>query len=515
MSSIAQAKFQAVPKVQSRISLEAGLVILLLGLTFALRITNLNYNIPFVDEAIYATVGEEILAGQDLQVASAWMFGSYFYPIAAYYSNEIAGLVGQRALSAVLSTTAALFVFLTAWRLFDLKSGIWALFLFGLSGSSISVGQFGTYDVMGLPFLAISLYCLVAAALTAHPRRQTVYLLLGGLTFSLSFLGKYIALLYLPTLVLIGAVLFRNQGKSLRPLFDRFLALIAVLIGAYVLYFLFDLANVLKGENSSQLADRLIILQVIAEENGLAFVLAGVGTVAAAAPFLRRAVSQRDRLLLVSAALALFAATMALPAYHVMSSNIRALEKHTVYALIFLSPLAGFGLATIIRHVQGLKRRRVQVAGALLTIGALMWVVNYALDRNWGFQNSWPNVSDAIQYLREHGVNENSLVLASGSAIYEYAFDFNIWSNRNIWYSTWYMKYKDIEGVEAMKLAIADRAVDYVILDDYYTPEMNAVLEPLLEAAGYRLDWQEALELGSGDTIRVRIFIPPTEGVQP
>jgi hypothetical protein len=65
-----------------------------------------------------------------------------------------------------------------------------------------------------------------------------------------------------------------------------------------------------------------------------------------------------------------------------------------------------------------------------------------------------------------------------------------------------------------MKLAILERAVDYVVLDDYYTPEMNQVLEPVLEAAGYWQDFQQTVELGNGDPIRVRVFLPPVESVQ-
>src|SRR5574341_6599 len=108
MTTIAQAKFESIPKVRPLINLEAGLAVFLLGIVFAIRITNLHYNTLFVDEAIYATVGREILSGHDLQASASWMFGSYLYPIVAALTNSAAGVVGMRGLSAVLSTVSVL-----------------------------------------------------------------------------------------------------------------------------------------------------------------------------------------------------------------------------------------------------------------------------------------------------------------------------------------------------------------------------------------------------------------------
>jgi 4-amino-4-deoxy-L-arabinose transferase-like glycosyltransferase len=470
-----------------------------------------------VDEAIYATVGKEALAGHDLQAATSWIFGSSFYPMAAALSSRVAGVVGLRGLSAILSTVAALFMFLAAWRLFNIKSALWALFIFGITGSSINIGQFATYDVMALPFLAITLYCIVSAAVTDDEQHETTYLLVGGLMFSLSFLAKYIALIYLPTFMVIGVALFIRERKPVRPLFDRFLIVAAVIIGAYIFFFLSDLIQVLSGKTATQIIDRLIILRLIVEENGLAFVLAAVGAGFAAWALMSHTttVTGRTKFLVPVVVFIVLVSTMALPLYHLVSSNVRALEKHCVYALIFVAPLAGYGVASLINKAQQAHHERIKMIGSVVTIATLVWFTNYSLDRNWGFQNSWPNVSHVIDYLREKGVNQHSLILAAGANVYEYYFDFDIWSSRSVWYSTWYMSYKGATGVDAMKKAIADHAVNYVVLDDYYTPEMNPVLEPVLQAAGYRQDWQENLESGSGDTIRVRVFVPPTEGGQP
>lgn len=511
MTSIAQAKFQSIPRVQSRLSLEDGMAVGLLGITFALRITNLNYNTLFVDEAVYATIGNELLAGQNLQTATSWMFGSQLYPVVAALSNNAAGIIGLRGLSAVLSTIAALFVFLAAQRVFNIKVALWALFIFGLTGSSISIGQHATYDVMGVFFLAIALFGIVSAALTFQPRRQRQYLLFAGAAFTLSFLSKYIALIYLPTLTFAGCILFIKRGKSIRPVFTSFLMVVAVVLAAYTLYFLTDLKSVFSGESAQQIRSQAFILRLILEEIGPVMLLATAGAVLVAYRLLTRAATWRSGLLAVAAIGIALVSTLTLPAYHLISSNLRALEKHTVYTLVFIAPLAGCGIYLIIHALRTARHKRMQVVAAIVTIAMLLWFTNHALERNWKFQNSWPNVSRTTGYLRQKGITEDSSVLASGAPIYEYDFNFGIWANRRIWHSTWYMEYKNLQGVDAMKMAIADHAVDLVVLDDYYTPDLNPILEPELEAAGYRQDWQDHFLLASGDTIRLRVYVPSTQ----
>ncbi len=106
--------------------------------------------------------------------------------------------------------------------------------------------------------------------------------------------------------------------------------------------------------------------------------------------------------------------------------------------------------------------------------------------------------------------------MASASSIYEYYIHFGL-VDRVIWQSTWYMQYTDAEhknyvGVDAMKAAIHDCALDYAIMDDYYAPEMNGVLEPLLSQAGYHIGFKESQLLSFGAPIGIRVWIPPKAG---
>ncbi len=515
MTTFAQAQQKAQPQAPARISHEFLLFVVIFGLTFFLRITHLEYNTLFVDEAIYATIGREFVAGVDLQRGAGWLFGSPIYPSLAAITDSLGGLIAVRGLSAVLTSAAALFVFLTTLRLFGKHPALWALLIFGLTGTSISVGQFATYDALGLPLLALSMYLIVAALLTSG-WRQSLLLALGGLAFALSFLAKYIALLYLPTLLFMGGVLLLYQGKSLRPILTWFLIPAALTIIAYLIPNWGEVSDVFSGRHSTQRADTFLILKLIIEEIGFALLLGLLGLLKrpTALPPEPQARILQSKWMLRATAILVLGSALALPVFQLVTSNIRSLEKHNVYALALLAPLAGYGTAVLVDKVRlgvGLSQTRLRIVGAIATIAVLIWFTNYSLDRNWGFQHSWPNISGAVNYLREHGLDADSLVLASASATYEYYFDFDIYTSRKIWYNTWWMLYKGLEGEAAMKAAIIDRALDFVILDNYYTPAINPILEPVLEAAGYTVDYEEETALPNGDPIFIRIYVPPVQ----
>jgi hypothetical protein len=147
-----------------RLRLDQLLVCVLLPLLFAVRVFNLEYNTLFVDEAIYAVVGRDLLAGIRDPSPLGWMYGSYLYPALAGLMNELGGVIGLRALSALFSTLAAAFVYLATVRLFGGEPAVWATVIFGLTAISINTGQFAVYDAPVIPALAAAFYLIVRAA---------------------------------------------------------------------------------------------------------------------------------------------------------------------------------------------------------------------------------------------------------------------------------------------------------------------------------------------------------------
>ncbi len=526
MQALADYQTQTKHDSRLRVDLEFGLLVVLLGVIFFLRITNILYNTLFVDEAIYVAGGRDLLAGLTDRHVLAWFGGSFVYPILSALAANLAGAVGIRMLSALLTSAAAVFVYFTTRRLFTRQVALWALLVFGLAGGSISLGQFAVYDALMLPLLAITLFCLITAAQIGR-RATWAYLALGALAFVAAGLAKYTAIFYLPALCLTAAAVYalQRRWRGILRLCIFFVLPVMVMLGAYVLIYYQDVVQVFTGQQGFQAAPPLVVAQNVSEEIGVAVLMAFLGLAAvifvswratqadpaiiitALSGYLRPK-SKRRLALVVIGALLLFATYLSLPLYQVVTSNIRSVWKAAYASLIFLAPLSGFLLAYVIGWIRSQNRARL-AAALLATVLIVSWV-SYDLDRNWGFQNSWPNVGGAVDYLRQHGLTKDSHVLAEAGAIYEYYFypDFGL-DGRHIWTDTWFMDYKGQSGVGAMTTAIGDHYFDFVVLDDNYTPDVNPQIETALQQAGYQIDYRNVQSLTTGHDSVVRVYVKP------
>lgn len=509
-----------------RVDLEMGLFVMLTGVILLLRITNILYNTLFVDEAIYVTGGRDLLAGLTDRHILAWFGGSFFYPALAALAANFAGVVGVRLVSALLITLSAVLVFVISRRLFNRQVALWSMLIFGLAGGSISLGQLAVYDVLMLPFLAVALFCLINAT-QLDQRAARKYEVLGALAFSAAALAKYTAIFYLPAIFLTACALYaiQRRWRSILQLGVFFLIPAALILGAYLFAYFNDVRQVFTGQQGFQAAPPWVVAQNIGDEIGAAILVsllgliavimsAWLGSTAGSATIVDTLgdylqPKRRTRLVFViMAALILFAAYLSLPLYQILTSNIRSVWKATYASLIFLAPFAGFMVAQVIDRIRQLKRARF--AAAVCAVLLVSSWTGYSLDRNWGFQNSWPNVSGAVDYLRQQGLSKDSRVLAEAGAVYEYYFytDFGT-DGRQIWTDTWFMEYKELQGVPAMTAAIADHFFDFVVLDDNYTADVNRQIDAAAQQAGYRMDYRDVQPITTGYDSVVRVYARP------
>jgi 4-amino-4-deoxy-L-arabinose transferase-like glycosyltransferase len=504
---------QSEQHVKLAITAEHGLFVLLVGLTFLVRVANLTFGSLHLDEAIYSTVGQQALAGVFDQGATRWMFGSYLYPMLAGLANQFGGVAGLRLLSAVLITVASVFVYFATRRVFGDQAALWALFLFGLSGISINLGQHAAIDALGVPLLAASLYCMVSAIKV--PRRERFYFLLAGITFSLSVLAKYIGALMLPALITIMLMLYLYERRSLSAFFSKvawsyFFIPVVVILGLYGLSHYSDLREVLSGRFATQYAEGGPLAQFAVQEIGPVSVLAIGGLAVVVARSVDRLYqTNRVRLALFLLGLApLLLSILAMPLYHVFSANFRSMWKHNVYALIFLAPLAGYLVAQIVAWVRSIHGRHalpLRFLGAALTVVAMFWYANAARAENDDFHHSWPYLQPVMQFMESQHITDKSRVLASAYAVYEYYFNLGPHAH-HVWDNVWYAEYRGLIGLDGVKAAIRDCAYNLAVLDEYYAPDLNPVLEPLLKQAGYTLGYEEP---SRGPHVGIRAYVRP------
>lgn len=506
-------------QTQLLISGEHVLLVLLLSLTFLVRFLNLTFNTLHLDEAIYVTVGEEALSGVYLQGASTWMFGSYLYPLLSAAVNGVGGVFAMRLSSALLSTGAAYFVFLTTLRLFGRRAALWALLVFSLTGVSINLGQHATYDALSVPFVSASLYCVVSAM--KAPKKQGRFLRWGAITFSLSVLAKYIALLTLPALLLVMPLLhFHHQRGFFSFLRDirwqEFATPIVLILGIYSAYYHNDLYQVASSRFAFQSATRQEILVGTLQHIGLPLIPAAAGALIIIRNWqqrFRRENVMRFFLLMLGLA-ALGTASIMLPLYQLADVNIRSLWKHNVFALVFVAPMAGYGVEQVERNLYAAFRYRspkLRTVGASLTALCIFGFVSYGLRQNKDFQQSWPNNEQVLTFIRAQEINENSRVLSSSYAIYEYYLDLGV-NDRSIWKNIWYDEYEDVVGEEGVARAIEDCAYTMVILDSYYEPEKARTLGPLLKSVGYRAAFETYQRLSNDGVIHTIVYLPRNVG---
>lgn len=489
-------------------SVEQVIFVVLCAALVLVRTANLRYNTLFVDETFYILIGRDAWAGAFQQYATSWSYGSYLYPLIAAGSDWLFGPMGVRGLSALLSLGAMIFVFLTTTRLYGIGAGLWAGLIFGASGVSINLGQFGVYDTVATPLAAAAFYCLVRAG-GESGQAERRWLKTGALVFILATFAKYFVVLYLPALILIALEFYLVQRRSPRALVGSFLGWVLPALAVYGLTFRGELSALFAGEYGMKSAPIWEVAQNMWIEIYIPVLLAIGGGLVAALTFLREHPRSRHEAALgIVLILGVATAIMAGPIYHLISVNIQSAWKHTIYSLIFLAPLAGRfcdSVVVAVRDRPGTPRLTARASGMLVTILLVSFFVNYGLDRNWGFQQSWPNAEGTVTYLRGLDLPPDAPILAEGAQIYQYYLG-RPETPRNTFQNTWYVEYGDLTGLAAMRAAIADHYYAAVVLDDYYTPGLREQLEPALRASGYTLSYEEQQTLSLPRSISIRVY---------
>lgn len=494
---------------------------------FMMGVNDLGYNTLFLDEAINAVVGEEFLQGDFSRNALSFHFGSYLYPALSALSSRVGGVPAMRLTSTLLMCVTCAFVYFTARRLFGRKAGLVGVLLFSFNGNILNLAQLAVYDSLAFPLLAVSFYLLVVAATSRLNQKRLLFT--ASVFAILSTLSKYLVLIYLPALFLTVLVLYWLQGVSIRRVLVElslyFVFPIVLTLGAYTAGTWSNLIQVFREQGFS-LAPRWLVLKIILQEIGFIMLLALVGLVLLSrlisskrgqdtealygkliSQITRQSFLRSSGPVLLLLLFLLVGSWLASPIQHWLTANSRSLWKNCAYSLIFLTPLAGYGISVAIEFLRSRASLLVNAAGIFIMLVGVYYFVNRSLDSVWSFHLSWPNTEGVMAYLRENGIDENSRVLAEEMDVYQYYFLPEIKDSR-VWNNFWYMEYAGFSGQEGALAAIRDRALDYVIIDDYYFPGIRERVSPILAEAGYVVGWQETQQLHSGDMILVQVFIP-------
>ncbi len=458
---------------------------------------DLNYNTAFVDEAIYATVGEEVLRGIYWEDAISWMGGSYIYPVISALINRRFGLEGIRLFSTFCVLITGIVAGKIGRKLGGKKVELITLFLFLFSSVSLNLAQLATYDAPSLLFTALSLYTALLSQ-NSHRYREIVLVLFSAILISVAILTKYVAILFLP---IIGILILIKGRKFEIGLAFLWTLIVVAILALFLSFYLDDVLSYFAGRNSQEPADLAKIVKELGSDAALSLTGSLLGLIFAlkdkkqsfgkiltypkkfsSAFFpleqkLQSIIEKADQRKFLVILLTL--GGLSPLTYHLAFLNIRSFWKHMVYASFFWAPVSGWVFYKLYKSVQNTQKNTTLIsnlAQLILTLSLVAVITNLWINfsKHWRFQRSWPSASRAIAFLERNRKPEDR-IFAEASAIYKYHL-FSGFEDPYSWSSTWYLEYKGKDGVEAMKLAIRDRTFSYIILNNYFTQSIDEEL---------------------------------------
>lgn len=429
---------------------------------FLIRVVNLNYNTPFLDEAIYIVLGKKILDLQIAQIAGSisWVGGfPFFYPLlsAIYYS--VGGIFASRLLNVILGTTIVYFVYLFArsLKLLDTRNenkwvGFGAAMFMATSASAIYASRLAIYDTLGVFLFVISLIFLQKAIKTDS---RQLYLKSAAILF-LSLLAKYITLIFVPFFAIANFFLSKKYENNVKFfLFPLFL----LILGYY--YLNFESLNEFYSTQGVGLKTEVV--EIFKNFTLFGYILAVVGSAL---------IFKRQKFLVVS----LLGLSFVPFIFHLISVNSSSVAQHAYFSLIFISPLVGALFAKMV------KKHKL---GFFLVEALVIANLYFSAQILSGLENFWPNSERAMSVLAAEIDSDDRILTESGDVTTLALYD--RLSSENI-FGPFEFSFKELEGYDAYSLALEEGFFNYVELDSTsFDQDTRSMIEEWLANKYYKI----------------------------
>jgi len=444
---------------------------LLLGLVllagFFIRAVNLNFNSPFLDEAIYINLGRQFWSGNwsSLSESISWVGGfPFFYPPLAAAFFAFGGIVTSRFLNVILGVASAYLIYKFTYELFPIEdkkqrllAGIIAAALMATSAIPIVYSRQTMLDNLSIfLFLAGSLF--LARAIYEGERDSYIR---SAISLFGAFLAKYIAVIYIPLLLILTLYLATRTGKKyiLEGIFKSFWLPLVLLTLVFVSINFESLTGFFASKTSGHSGSFFGIIWSYLKYSPLIF--------AASVPsiyfIIKKKATGLALILSLGALLPLFA--------HITIGEGSSVHQHSVFALLFLLPTIGIASGSLINKYK---------YPAVLAIGLFIFL-NFiiSMPKVKALETFWPNTNEAVKFLRSDVVpgdqvlaeSEDSIALGLSNKLpqenIEGPFDFT---------------YRNLKGVDAYQSAVNDGYFNYIELDKtFFSSDEYLAIESVIE----------------------------------
>jgi hypothetical protein len=453
---------------------------------FLYRVSGLNYNAAFADEAIYIVLGKLGVFQWDWWSfnASNWLAGSmYGYPVIAALAFQAGGLVAVRFLSVVVSILLLELVYhiigyVTPTRRRHL-AGMLTVLIIGVSSIGYHVSRLATYDIFSIYGLFLAIYCLLRARV--EPSFPAKWYLVGSVCLVLATMMKVTVVLFIPFLLLIGWLSNRRVAQQRRMYFWYFF--VPLTAGLLILGILSGegLVHYLTSQQSREYVTIGVLIAYMYER--LAWML--WMTAAATVVMVWRGKS-------LYAALFIGAAGV-LPLTHILTHRMATFEKHLYIPIIFLAMLIGLAMDEIWSSYKGLKS---YILGGLIGVILLIGGVD-EIEGSRKYNSYWEDTRRVEAYMASTATGQAPILTQQGPTIMLSLYDRV--HPLNITTFDW-IDYQGAGGTAGYSKAIADGYFELIEigskLPEQESMHMNTyqtVIKDLDEA--YELAYQDEVSL--------------------
>ena len=453
--------------------LQTPLLMVILTVQAVLSLRLIWSNTAFLNEASYLLAGRVEIAhwlhGTPVPAYPAFPGSPVIYPPVAALAARLGGLAAARILSLLFMLAATALLWSMTRKLFGAAAAVCAATLFALTGPTLHLGAFATFDGMALLLLAASAWCLVSA----RDRPDSALLLIAGIVLLiLANATEYSTMIFDPSVVAIaGLAIAAKHGAKPAVARSGYVAAVVVGLTSALLALAGPssaadvLASVGRGDG---IRAALTVLTGEWKWTGLLFAITAAGVLLSV--FRRR--HRIESLILVMLATA---AALALLTRASIQTKI-ALSEHIGFGVWFAAAAAGYAISRLSRVS---RRRPVHFAlAALIVTGIAVPAATAASARARAMFGEWPNAAPVVAALRTITHQHPGQYLAEDYDVPAYYLGSTTsWQQ---WWGTWYFSYtppgshRRLTGPAAYRAAINHHYFSVVVLDFQDTSQTDA-----------------------------------------
>jgi hypothetical protein len=398
----------------------------------ALSVRLVRADTAFQDEATYLWAGH-LQWAHWLHGTSLPPFPSYFsgapvvYPPVGALADSIGGLAAARTLSLIFMLAATALVWATTGRLYGRLAAFFAAALFAVTGPTLHLGSFATYDALSVALIALAAWCVVRAGARGE---GTGWMVAAGAALAVANATAYSSVLFdLVVLAIAGLIAWPAGARLTARRCSTLLIVLAVLIAGGLLAGGSSYLTGIKQTTLGRVGGGDSALSVLADAwswTGLLVVLAVLGVIIS---LVSREGAVRTWLLTVLAVAGVLG-----PLEQAHLHTLASLNKHVGLGAWFAAIAAGY---TVSKVIEGAPAGRMQTLTLGACVLALVFPLSLGAAQARTFATDWPNAASFLAIFRPLADHGSGHLLVEDGAIARYYLpsgsDWQRWSTtRNI-----------------------------------------------------------------------------------